>query len=60
METDDRVEVPEGFLPMITEEDHPILEGIPSNWEGWFLSYNRLIPKLVFLFLLHLYLYIIF
>jgi uncharacterized membrane protein len=45
METDDRVEVPEGFLPQITEKEHPILEGIPSKWEGWFLSYNRLIPK---------------
>jgi uncharacterized membrane protein len=45
MQTDDRVEVPEGFLPRIKEKDHPILKGIPSNWEGWFLSYNRLIPK---------------
>ena len=45
METDDRVEVPEGFLPAILEKDHPILNGIPDKWEGWFLSYNRLIPK---------------
>jgi len=45
METDDRVEVPEGFLPRITEPGHPILKDIPSEWEGWFLSYNRLIPK---------------
>lgn len=45
METDDRVEVPEGFLPGILEKDHPILTGIPGKWEGWFLSYNRLIPK---------------
>ncbi|MFB0546229.1 MAG: glutamine amidotransferase [Anaerolineae bacterium] len=45
METDDRVEVPEGFLPAIIEKDHPILNGIPEKWEGWFLSYNRLIPK---------------
>ncbi len=45
METDDRVEVPEGFLPTILEKDHPILNGIPDEWEGWFLSYNRLIPK---------------
>ena len=45
METDDRVEVPEGFLPRITEPGHPILKGIPPEWEGWFLSYNRLIPK---------------
>lgn len=45
METDDRVEVPEGFLPALIEKDHPILNGIPEKWEGWFLSYNRLIPK---------------
>ena len=45
METDDRVEVPEGFLPAIRVKDHPILRGIPDRWEGWFLSYNRLIPK---------------
>jgi uncharacterized membrane protein len=45
METDDRVEVPEGFLPKIVEKDHPILKGITAKWEGWFLSYNRLIPK---------------
>ncbi len=45
METDDRVEVPEGFLPRILVKDHPILNGMPDKWEGWFLSYNRLIPK---------------
>ena len=45
METDDRVEVPEGFLPKINIKDHPILSGIPEKWEGWFLSYNRLLPK---------------
>jgi uncharacterized membrane protein len=45
LDTDDRVEVPEGFLPMIVEKNHPILSGIPEKWEGWFLSYNRLIPK---------------
>lgn len=45
MQTDDRVEVPEGFLPKIVAKNHPILQGIPEKWEGWFLSYNRLIPK---------------
>ena len=29
METDDRVEVPEGF-PRILVKDHPILQGIPE------------------------------
>ncbi len=45
MATDDRVEVPEGFLPKITENSHQIFKGIPEKWQGWFLSYNRLIPK---------------
>jgi uncharacterized membrane protein len=45
METDDRVEVPEGFLPVINVSDHPILQGIPEKWEGWFLSYNRFFAK---------------
>ena len=45
MTRDDRREVPEGFLPRILVPDHPILKGIPKQWEGWFLSYNRLIPK---------------
>ena len=43
--TDDRVEVPEGFVPKIRIKDHPILDSIPEKWEGWFLSYNRLIGK---------------
>jgi len=45
MSTDDRVEVPEGFIPRIIKKNHPIFIGIPEKWEGWFLSYNRLIPK---------------
>jgi len=45
MSTDDRRETPEGFLPVIDEKDYPIFKGMPEKWEGWFLSYNRLIPK---------------
>lgn len=45
MEYDDRVEAPEGFLPNIIEPNHPIMQGMPEKWEGWFLSYNRLLPK---------------
>jgi uncharacterized membrane protein len=44
-ETDDRRETPEGVLPKILLSDHPIIRDIPEKWEGWFLSYNRLIPK---------------
>jgi len=42
---DDTVEVPEGFLPKILMENHPILNGVPKEWGGWFLSYNKLIAK---------------
>jgi len=45
MSTDDRVETPEGILPEIKIRNHPILKGMPDKWKGWFLSYNRLIPK---------------
>ena len=45
MDTDDRVETPEGILPRIRVKDHPILTGVPDKWEGWFLSYNRFSPK---------------
>jgi uncharacterized membrane protein len=45
METDDRVEVPEGFLPTVRQPAHPVLTGVPPKWEGWFLSYNRFFPK---------------
>lgn len=45
LDGDDTVEVPEGFVPKVLVKDHPILRGIPEKWEGWFLSYNKLIPK---------------
>ena len=43
--TDDRQETPEGILPVIKLPNHPILRGIPKKWKGWFMTYNRLIPK---------------
>jgi uncharacterized membrane protein len=45
MDRDDRRETPEGFLPAIKTPDHPILSGMPRQWEGWFLSYNRFTAK---------------
>ncbi len=42
---DDRVETPEGIVPELLMPEHPVLQGLPATWEGWFLSYNRLIPK---------------
>jgi uncharacterized membrane protein len=44
LEYDDRVEVPEGFTPRITESDHPILRDIPPRWPA-LLGYNVVRPK---------------
>lgn len=37
---DDRVEVPEGFRPLVVKPHHQILKGIPRNWPT-FLGYNK-------------------
>ena len=42
--TDDRVEVPEGFSPVVTLPQHPVLKGIPQCWP-WLLGYNQLTLK---------------
>ena len=36
---DDRVEVPEGVVPLVAAE-HPVLAGLPADWPD-FLGYNR-------------------
>lgn len=41
---DDRIEIPEGFRPIIIEPDHPILADIPQRWPI-FLGYNKVMPK---------------
>ena len=38
---DDRVERPEGVVPMLAQPDHPVLAGIDGDWPH-FLGYNRL------------------
>lgn len=38
--TDDRVEVPEGRVPVPLKPDHPVLKGIGGKWPA-FLGYNR-------------------
>ena len=40
---DDRVEMPEGFNPVVVAE-HPVLEGIPKEWP-YFLGYNKLVAR---------------
>ncbi|MDK2896564.1 MAG: hypothetical protein PWP04_684 [Candidatus Atribacteria bacterium] len=44
VEGDDRVEVPEGFIPRIVNPNHPIVKGVPTEWPA-FLSYNKLKAK---------------
>ncbi|GAB1483251.1 glutamine amidotransferase [Treponema sp.] len=44
MATDDRVETPEGVVPVTSALKHPILEGIDGPWP-YFLGYNRLRAK---------------
>jgi uncharacterized membrane protein len=38
---DDRMEIPEGASPTVELSQHPILNGIPTNWP-YFLGYNKL------------------
>jgi len=40
MPYDDRAEVPEGFVPRVVDEAHPVLAGIPREWP-FMLFYNR-------------------
>lgn len=40
---DDRVEVPDGFLPRRLTE-HPAIAGIDGDWP-WLLGYNEVVPK---------------
>lgn len=44
METDDRLEAPEGITPYIVNENHPILKGVSKEWPH-FLGYNMLFEK---------------
>jgi uncharacterized membrane protein len=39
-ETDDRIEVPEGFVATVVSPDHPALAGVPTTWPS-LLGYNR-------------------
>ena len=38
--TDDRMEIPEGFVPEVVKSEHPILNGIPSPWP-FMLFHNK-------------------
>ncbi|MHA1554496.1 MAG: glutamine amidotransferase, partial [Alphaproteobacteria bacterium] len=42
---DDRVEVPEGFEPVVVAgTDHPVLQGLGGNWP-YLLGFNEVRPK---------------
>jgi uncharacterized membrane protein len=41
---DDRVEVPEGAAPRLTDSAHPIAAGLPEEWPA-LLGYNRIVAK---------------
>ena len=43
-DTDDRVEVPEGFVAAVTEPEHAALSGVPTPWPP-LLGYNRFRAK---------------
>jgi len=34
-DTDDRIEVPEGFIAAVTEPEHAALSGVPTPWPPW-------------------------
>ena len=44
LETDDRVEVPEGIHPQVVAKDHFVVTGLPATWPE-LLGYNRFRPK---------------
>lgn len=41
---DDRVEMPEGAVPEVVDEGHPMLDGVPSDWP-YLLGVNELSAK---------------
>jgi uncharacterized membrane protein len=45
LQTDDRVEMPQGFSPSVVGADHPVMSGLPhNNWPS-LLFYNKVFPK---------------
>ena len=39
---DDRAETPQGVVPRVIARDHPIVDGMPSDWP-YFLGYNKVL-----------------
>ena len=43
-QVDDRVEIPEGVVPLVANPEHPVVRGIDGEWPA-FLGYNRLAAR---------------
>ena len=43
-QVDDRVEVPEGVVPLVINPEHPVVRGIDGEWPA-FLGYNRVAAR---------------
>jgi uncharacterized membrane protein len=41
---DDRVEMPQGVTPQVTDPGHPVLADVPPGWPA-LLGYNRVTPR---------------
>ena len=41
---DDRVETPEGVVPVVVRPDHPVMRGLPAAWPA-LLGYNRVAAR---------------
>lgn len=44
MRDDDRIEMPQGVTPSVTDASHPIVRGLPADWPA-LLGYNRVTAK---------------
>jgi len=42
--TDDRVETPAGTAPVVRQQDHAIVAGLPARWPA-LLGFNRVLPR---------------
>ena len=43
-QNDDRIEVPQGVVPMVSDTEHAIVSGLEGDWPA-LLGYNRVTPK---------------
>jgi uncharacterized membrane protein len=46
MQTDDRVEMPQGYSPTVVQADHAVMSGLPEDDWPHLLFYNKVVAKL--------------